>query len=176
METVHLAEFESPLGPLRILCTARGVAYLELPHANGRGLAGWLSRHAPDAKIVEAFAPNRAAVAQVVEYLAGKRTGFALPLDLRGTPFQKKVWQELLRIPYGETRSYHEVAHAIGEPSAARAVGGASGANPVALIVPCHRVVAARGLGGYAGGLALKRHLLALERTRATAPRQGRFL
>ena len=176
METVHLAEFESPIGPLRILSTAHGVAYLELPHANGRGLAGWLSRHAPDAKILEAFAPNRAAIAQVGEYLGAKRTGFALPLDLRGTPFQQKVWQELLRIPYGETRSYHEVARAIGEPLGARAVGGASGANPVALIVPCHRVVAARGLGGYAGGLALKRRLLALERARAVAQRQGSLL
>jgi O-6-methylguanine DNA methyltransferase len=176
MEAVHLAEFESPLGPLRLLSTASGVAYLELPHANGRGLAGWLSRNAPEAKTVEAFAPNRAAIAQVLEYLEGKRTAFTLPLDLRGTPFQREVWQELLRIPYGETRSYHEVARAIGEPLACRAVGGANSANPLALIVPCHRVVASHGLGGYAGGLALKRRLLTLERNRAAASKQGRLL
>ncbi|HME68550.1 MAG TPA: methylated-DNA--[protein]-cysteine S-methyltransferase [Myxococcota bacterium] len=176
METVHLAEFESPIGPLRILSTSCGIAYLELPHANGRGLAGWLSRHAPEAKTVEAFAPNRAAIAQVLEYLEGKRTDFALPLDLRGTPFQREVWRELLCIPYGETRSYHEVARAIGEPLASRAVGGANGANPVALIVPCHRVVASDGLAGYAGGLVLKRRLLALERNRAAASKQGRLL
>ena len=176
METVHQAEFESPIGSLRILSTARGVAYLELPHANGRGLAGWLSRHAPDAKTVQAFAPNRAAIAQVLEYLEAKRTAFALPLDLRGTPFQLQVWRELLRIPYGETRSYHDVARAIGEPLASRAVGGANGANPLALIVPCHRVVASAGLGGYAGGLVLKRRLLALERNSAAASTQGRLL
>ncbi len=176
METVHRAEFESPLGPLRILSTARGVAYLELPHASGRGLAGWLAKHAPEAKTVEAFAPNRAAIAQVLEYLEGKRTAFALPLDLRGTPFQQQVWQELLRIPYGETRSYGEVACAIGKPLCFRAVGGANGANPVALVVPCHRVVASHGLGGYGGGLALKRRLLALERNGAAASKQGRLL
>ena len=176
MEAVHLAEFESPIGPLRILSTARGVAYLELPHANGRGLAGWLSRHAPGAKTVQAFAPNRAAIAQVLEYLEAKRTAFALPLDLRGTPFQLQVWRELLRIPYGETCSYHDVARAIGDPLASRAVGGANGANPLALIVPCHRVVASNGLGGYAGGLVLKRRLLALERNGAAASSQGRLL
>jgi len=176
METVHLAEFESPLGALRILSTAQGVAYLELPHANGRGLAGWLSRNAPKAEIVESFAANRAAIAQVLEYLDGKRTAFVTPLDLRGTPFQLKVWRELLRIPYGETRSYHEVAHAVGEPLASRAVGGASGANPVALIVPCHRVVASNGLGGYGGGLAQKRRLLALERNGTAVSKQGRLL
>jgi O-6-methylguanine DNA methyltransferase len=175
METFHLAEFESPIGALRLLSTASGVAYLELPHANGRGLAGWLSRHAQHAKTVEAFAPNRTAILQVLEYLGGKRTCFALPLDLRGTPFQRAVWRELLRIPYGETRTYQAIARAVGEPQAARAVGGANGANPLALIVPCHRVVASQGLGGYGGGLALKRRLLALERN-PTAPEQGRLL
>ena len=176
METLHLAGFESPIGPLRVLSTNGGVAYLELPHANGRGLAGWLSRQAPGAKTVEAFAPNRTAITQVLEYLEGKRTHFTLPLDLRGTRFQRAVWAELLRIPYGETRSYQAIAQAIGEPGASRAVGGANGANPVALIVPCHRVVASHGLGGYGGGLALKRHLLALERNRLATPKQGRLL
>jgi len=176
METVHLGEFESPIGPLRILSTARGLAYLELPHANGRGLAGWLSRYAPGAKPVPAFAPNRAAIAQVLEYLEGKRTVFGLPLDLRGTPFQLDVWRELLGIPYGETRSYGQVARAIGQPLACRAVGAANGANPLPLVVPCHRVVASHGLGGYGGGLALKRRLLALERSTGAAPRQGRLL
>jgi len=176
MDTVHLSEFESPIGALRVLSTASGVAYLELPHASGRGLAGWLSRNAPTAKAVEGFAPNRAAIAQVLEYLDGKRTSFTLPLDLRGTPFQLAVWRELLRIPYGETRSYHDVARAIGLPRASRAVGGASGANPLALIVPCHRVVASTGLGGYGGGIAQKRRLLALERNAFAVSRQGRLL
>jgi O-6-methylguanine DNA methyltransferase len=179
MGDVHsaaIAELESPIGPLRILSTESGLAYLELPHANGRGLAGWLARNAPGVRPTLAFAPNRAAAVQVAEYLEGKRERFELPLDLRGTPFQLRVWGELLRIPYGETRSYADVARAIGEPGAPRAVGAANGANPVALVVPCHRVVATHGLGGYGGGLPLKRQLLALERGRMARPEQGRLL
>jgi methylated-DNA-[protein]-cysteine S-methyltransferase len=87
-----------------------------------------------------------------------------LPLDLRGTEFQRRVWDALLAIPFGKTRTYAEVARAIAEPAAVRAVGAANGANPCAIVVPCHRVVASGGkLGGYGGGLPLKRRLLALE-------------
>ena len=90
---------------------------------------------------------------------------FDLPLDLAGTEFQRGVWLELTRIPYGETRSYQQMACAIGSPKAVRAVGAANGANPVAIVVPCHRVIGASGkLVGYGGGLPLKRRLLALER------------
>ena len=91
---------------------------------------------------------------------------FDLALDLRGTPFQREVWAALLDIPYGETRSYVEVGRAVGRPRASRAVGGANNANPIALVVPCHRVIAADGsLGGYGGGLELKARLLAMERS-----------
>jgi O-6-methylguanine DNA methyltransferase len=179
MGDVHsaaIAEFESPIGVLRVLSTESGLAYLELPHANGRGLAGWLARNAPGVRPTQAFAPNRAVIAQIVEYLEGKRDRFELPLDLRGTPFQLRVWRELQRIPYGETRSYGDVARAIGEPGAVRPVGAANGANPVALVVPCHRVVATHGLGGYGGGLPLKRQLLALERGRTARPEHGELL
>ena len=101
---------------------------------------------------------------QLNEYFAGKRSRFEVPLDLRGTPFQEKVWRALLDIPYGETRTYAQIAAQIGSPSAVRAVGAANGANPVAIIVPCHRVVATGGgLGGYGGGLEIKKRLLALE-------------
>ena len=105
-------------------------------------------------------------VAQVLEYLEGKRRSFDLPLDLHATPFQRAVYDELLRIPYGEKRSYADVARAIGKPRAVRAVGAANGANPIPLVVPCHRVIASDGhLGGYGGGLPLKKHLLAMEAT-----------
>jgi methylated-DNA-[protein]-cysteine S-methyltransferase len=167
MERVHTAEFETPVGSMLCATTERGLAYLRLPRASGRGFAGWLRRHAAGAEIATGFAPNKVAVQQILEYLDGKRTAFELALDLRGTDFQRRVWDELLAIPYGETRTYAELARALGDPAAARAVGTANGANPIALIVPCHRVVATGGkLGGYGGGLPLKRRLLALEHAR----------
>lgn len=166
METVHTAEFESPIGELRIASTEAGIAYLGLPRSGGRGFAGWLSRSVPGARRNAAFAPNRDAIRQVLEYLDGKRTLFDVPLDLRGTPFQCAVWQALLAIPYGETRSYAEIARGVDNPGAVRAVGTANGANPVPLIVPCHRVIQSGGkLGGYGGGLDLKRRLLAMEQS-----------
>jgi len=143
--------------------SSRGLAYLELPHASGRGFGGFLRRI--DAHSTEGWSPNRAAALQVCEYLEGKRRDFDLNLDLRGTEFQLSVWDELCRIPFGTTLSYQEVARAIGRPAAVRAVGTANGANPLPLVVPCHRVVATGGkLGGYGGGLDLKRRLLAMER------------
>jgi methylated-DNA-[protein]-cysteine S-methyltransferase len=106
----------------------------------------------------EAFA---AAGEQLDQYFAGERRDFDLPLDLRGTPFQRRVWQALLTIPYGETRSYGELAAQIGRPDRPRAVGAANGRNPVSIVVPCHRVIGSDGgLTGYGGGLARKRWLL----------------
>lgn len=105
-----------------------------------------------------------AAAEQLGAYFAGKRTAFDLPLDFRGTHFQKRVWAALLTIPFGETRSYGEIARAIGQPTASRAVGAANGRNPISIIAPCHRVIGANGLlTGFAGGIEAKRLLLALE-------------
>ena len=104
------------------------------------------------------------------EYFNGCRVDFEVPLDLRGTPFQLDVWNALREIPFGQTRTYAEIGRAVGRPRAARAVGTANASNPIPLIVPCHRVIAAGGkLGGYAGGLAIKRRLLALESEAARA-------
>ncbi|MCI8332056.1 MAG: methylated-DNA--[protein]-cysteine S-methyltransferase [Clostridiales bacterium] len=100
---------------------------------------------------------------QIREYLAGCRREFDLPLRPSGTPFQQRVWSALLNIPYGEVRTYTEIAAAIGSPRAARPVGSACGANPLFLLVPCHRVVAKHGIGGYGGDVARKRQLLLLE-------------
>ena len=105
---------------------------------------------------------------QLTEYFAGERTSFDLPLRPAGAPFQLRVWDALLRIPYGETASYGELARELGHPTAARAVGAANGRNPIAIVVPCHRVIGANGsLTGYAGGLECKRALLDLEVGRA---------
>ncbi len=107
---------------------------------------------------------EREVIRQFDEYFAGERQEFDLPFFATGTPFQLMVWEELLRIPYGKTMSYGEMAELIGKPHAARAVGNALGANPISIIIPCHRVIASGGtLGGFAGGLPLKRYLLALE-------------
>jgi methylated-DNA-[protein]-cysteine S-methyltransferase len=107
---------------------------------------------------------------QLTEYFNGKRTTFELPIHLRGTPFQKRVWQQLLRIPYGCTRSYGHLAVAIGNGFASRAVGLANSKNPLSIIVPCHRVIGASGkLTGFAGGLEIKERLLKLEGARGRA-------
>jgi len=107
----------------------------------------------------------RQAAAQIAEYFAGKRKAFDLPLALHGTPFQLSVWRALQAIPIGETRSYLDIAAAVGNPRATRAVGMANNRNPVAIVVPCHRVIGRDGsLVGYAGGLPAKRYLLELER------------
>ena len=101
---------------------------------------------------------------QLDEYFAGKRTTFDVPLAMRGTPFQLGVWRALQRIPYGETRTYAGIAQEIGRPSATRAVGAANGANPIPIIVPCHRVIGTNGsLTGFGGGIDVKRRLLELE-------------
>ena len=172
METVRIAEFEAPIGWMRLASTEKGLCRVELPGSCGRGFAGWLRAHVPEAEVVEDEGANRSARKQILEYLAGERLRFELALDLRATPFQLAVYEELLAIPYGETRSYAEVARAIGKPRAVRATGAANGANPIPLVVPCHRVIAADGsLGGFGGGLPLKRRLLAMERSRVPGER-----
>lgn len=103
--------------------------------------------------------------AQLAEYFAGQRRSFDLPLRYAGTPFQRAVWEALLAIPYGETRTYGQLAHLLGRPNAARAVGGACHVNPICILIPCHRVVGAGGtLTGFAGGIEVKRSLLEMER------------
>ncbi len=175
MDVIHTAEFESPIGSLRIASTSTGLAYIQLPHANGRGFDGWRTRHAPSAVVAQGFEPNRTCIAQLLEFLEGKREAFDLALDLRGTDFQVAVYEEVARIPFGETCTYKGIADAIGRPTATRAVGAANGANPVSLVVPCHRVIATSGhLQGYSGGLELKARLLAMERGLKSG--QGRLL
>ena len=171
---LFVAEFDTRFGTLRVASTEQGLAYVQLSRAAGRGFAGWCKRHAPEAKVREAWKPNQTAIRQITQYLEGKCFDFDLPLDLRATDFQRRVYDALLDVPYGETRTYAQIAKAIGQPKAVRAVGTANGANPLSLVVPCHRIVATGGkLGGYAGGLRMKKQLLAMERSR---PREGSLL
>lgn len=144
---------DSPIGGLRVHVSAGLVTAIDFGASSPRG-----SRTSD--RLLDR------AEHQLAEYFAGKRTGFDLPLASDGTEFQKKVWSELLRIPYGETASYGEIARRLGyEPGISRAVGAANGANPIPIVVPCHRVIGADGsLTGYAGGIDRKRTLLELER------------
>jgi O-6-methylguanine DNA methyltransferase len=180
VDVFHTADFDSPIGSLRVVCSEQGLVYLQLPHQSGRGFDGWRTHHAADARVERGFEPNRPYVGQLLEFLDGKRREFELPLDLRGTDFQLAVYREVERIPFGESRSYAEVAAAVGRPRATRAVGAANGANPIPLVIPCHRVIGSRGqLQGYGGGLDLKARLLAMERggqPRTPGPGQGQLL
>jgi methylated-DNA-[protein]-cysteine S-methyltransferase len=149
--------FQSPIG--RLLLTSDGTAltglYME-PSRKAQSTDGWTE----DA----AGAPLSLALRQLSEYFAGTRREFDLPLRMRGTVFQQRVWRELTEIPYGRTWSYGELAKRIDNPSASRAVGLANGSNPISIVVPCHRVIGADGsLTGYGGGLERKRWLLAHE-------------
>ena len=138
---------------LRLIASRSGIRGVEFGHS--RPLAAQADPGNP--LLIEAERQLRA-------YFAGALRRFQIPLDLQGTPFQMQVWRELERIPFGETRSYSQLARAVGSPRAVRAVGAANGANPAAIVVPCHRVIGSSGrLVGYGGGLPLKRRLLELE-------------
>src|SRR4051794_31263728 len=156
--TMRYSTLATPIGDLLLTADDDGaLTALHLP--NRHGDTSGLQRDD------EHLGPARA---QLTEYFAGERTAFDLPLRPIGAPFQLRVWEALLEIPYGETTSYGELARRIGAPGAARAVGAANGANPLAIVVPCHRVIGASGaLTGYGGGLECKRALLDLEAGRA---------
>lgn len=146
---------DSPIGPLTLAGRDRRLTHLLMDHhAHAPDPTGWIRDDA-------AFG---AAAAELTAYFAGELTEFDLDLELTGTAFQRRVWAALQTIPYGETRSYRQLATAIGAPSASRAVGLANGRNPISIIVPCHRVIGTSGsLTGYGGGIDRKRALLDLE-------------
>ena len=149
----------SPVGTLTLVATDDALVAIRWEGEDDARARVPIPAHAPDHAIL------RVAEAQLSEYFAGERRVFGLTLAPRGTPFQLAVWQALLAIPFGETRSYRDIAHAIGQPSATRAVGAANGRNPLPIVAPCHRVIGADGsLTGFGGGLANKRWLLDHER------------
>ncbi len=154
--------FDSPLGTVLIAATDKGLCSVKLGD-DAAHLKTLLAEEFSAAEIVQG--ELKELKARILAFIGGEASLARLPLDIRGTVFQRRVWDELRRIPRGETRTYSEIARAIGAPDAVRAVGSACGANPVALAVPCHRAVRTDGgLGGYAWGLARKKKLLALEK------------
>jgi methylated-DNA-[protein]-cysteine S-methyltransferase len=149
---------QSPVGTLTLVASEKGLAAILWP--NDRPHRVPLNIEAEDNDHPVLVETER----QLREYFAGRRRQFTLPLDVAGTAFQRKVWEALMTIPFGEKRSYGEVAAQIGSPGAARAVGAASGRNPVSIVTPCHRVVGSNGaLTGFAGGLDVKTKLLSYE-------------
>jgi methylated-DNA-[protein]-cysteine S-methyltransferase len=156
--TLSYKTIASPVGELKLVASDAGlVAILWENDDPARVRLGMMAEAAEHPVLVRAEE-------QLREYFAGNRTHFDVPLDFRGTGFQKSVWAELLAIPFGETRSYGQIAAKLGRPSASRAVGAANGRNPISIIAPCHRVVGSTGkLTGFAGGLEAKAYLLGLE-------------
>jgi O-6-methylguanine DNA methyltransferase len=171
METLHCTTMQSVIGPLFLAASAQGLVALEfdarLPgqqsiRPNPRDLRS--EKEKKGFKFEESPPLLQSYVSELEEYFAGKRREFTFPLDPRGTDFQQACWRALLAIPYGETRTYADIARAVGKPNAFRAVGMANNRNPIAIVVPCHRVIASDGtLCGYGGGLDVKRQLLELE-------------
>jgi methylated-DNA-[protein]-cysteine S-methyltransferase len=160
MERMYFARMKrTPVGPLVLGAGERGLALLEFDRGKFPSTA-WTK------KVEWVESPERLAkyVREMEAYFAGKRREFTFEVELRGTEFQKNCWEALLRIPYGETKSYAEIAKEVGCPQGFRAVGMANHDNPVAIVVPCHRVITTAGtLGGYGGGLPAKKWLLQLE-------------
>ena len=157
--TYSYKKIDSPVGELKLVASDKGVAAILWENDNpDRVPLGPL--------MVESENPIlRETERQLGAYFAGKLQTFTVPLDFKGTAFQRRVWEALLTIPFGETRSYGEIARQIGNPSASRAVGAANGKNPISIIAPCHRVIGSTGeLTGFAGGLEAKERLLGLER------------
>ena len=164
-ETITWAAMKSRIGTIRVAATPRGVCKIALGKETAQDFIGWLERYV-------GLAPHKSermgivalALDQIEEYLNGVRREFDLPLDLRGTEFQRRMWSTVAAIPYGQTRTYADIARTMGKPLAVRAVGAANGANPLPLVVPCHRVLGSDGsLTGYGGGLDVKQKLLEME-------------
>lgn len=158
-ETIRYAMLDTPLGQMLVAATAKGICRLTFDEDEAA-----LRRRFPNANILPADAAMASLIGGVLQAIETPSAMPDLPIDVAGTAFQEKVWTELRKIPPGETRSYADIAAAVGQPGAVRAVGTANGSNPVAVLVPCHRVIRSDGtLGGYAGGLDRKKKLLAAE-------------
>jgi len=161
MREIFTAHLESPIGWVEIQAVRQGILSLNFVEKVAPGRRPGVDASGRPEVL-------KAGLAQIGEYFRGARTSFSLPLALEGTDFQMSVWKALLRVPYGETASYRDLAAAVGNAKATRAVGGANHRNPVSIIVPCHRVIGSDGrLTGYGGGLWRKEWLLEHERKRA---------
>ncbi|SDL86305.1 methylated-DNA--[protein]-cysteine S-methyltransferase [Sediminibacillus halophilus] len=165
-QTIYYSLFEDEKWKLYLAATEKGLCYVGSPDKSFNEMKGWKDKRLPQAILQEnnqVLAPYKQ---ELSDYFNGRRKVFTFPIDLHGTAFQKAVWEELGRIPYGETYTYGQVAELIGRPKAVRAVAAAIGANPVMIPIPCHRVIGKNGkLTGFRGGLEMKQALLRLEQS-----------
>ncbi|HEU5141080.1 MAG TPA: methylated-DNA--[protein]-cysteine S-methyltransferase [Bacillales bacterium] len=166
--SIFYGETDSPIGPLTIVSTPKGVCKLEFGNVEESmpNIQAWTRKHFLKSRIVRDEEQVAPVINELDEYFQGERFSFDLPLILRGTPFQRQVWETLKEIPHGETRSYKQVAQQMKAGKAVRAVGNANNKNPLPILIPCHRVIGSNGsLVGYGGGVDKKQYLLEIERT-----------
>ncbi|MFH1852923.1 MAG: methylated-DNA--[protein]-cysteine S-methyltransferase [Candidatus Neomarinimicrobiota bacterium] len=160
---IAYTEIESPIGRITLARSTAGLCYLALPGLAER-LQPFITHHFPGERLTENQTALQVEIAQLGEYFAGTRRSFKLALDLQTASFFRLALAEVAKVPYGTTVSYGEIARRLGRPKAVRAVGGANAANPLPIVIPCHRILAGDGrLNGYAGGLEMKAQLLRLE-------------
>lgn len=173
MNQAYYSEYDSPIGLTIVVSCKTGICKISLPNTASKTVFTWINQY------YDSYEKKRTkiiddAIKELNQYFRRKRKKFSTPIQLHGTPFQKKVWKALQKISYGETTTYGEIAQQIKKPNAARAVGRAIGRNPIPIIVPCHRVIGAQGdLVGYGGGLPLKQKLLRLEKTLPPPSQKG---
>lgn len=164
---LYCTSFETIIGVIYVASSENGVCKISLTLESASEFRAWIKKHFDEHEIVENKLKNKDVIEQIKLYLARKLKKFELQIDLIGTDFQKKVWRETMKIPYGDTITYAMLARRIHKPNSYRAVANALGANPLPIIVPCHRVIASDGsLGGYTGGVKIKEFLLGLEGAR----------
>jgi methylated-DNA-[protein]-cysteine S-methyltransferase len=163
---IYYSDMETPIGHLTLAATKKGLCWMDFNHSDTvlRALERWSRQYFLTDQMQRDDLALQDVKDQLEQYFKAGRRDFTCEIDLMGTPFQKLVWNSLLEIPYGEVRTYKEVAQTIGAPKAVRAVGGANNKNNIPIIIPCHRVIGSNGaLVGYGGGLHIKEHLLELE-------------
>lgn len=161
---VYCTSFDSKIGLIYVASTEKGVCKISVPRQTKRDFFGWLDENFDDSEVVDNKSRNKEVIDQLTRYFNGKLAKFLCPIDLLGTPFQIRVWKELTKIPYGTTITYKQLAKRIGTSRGFQAVGRANAANPLPIIVPCHRVIGTDGsLVGYSSGIKTKEFLLKLE-------------
>ncbi len=163
MSVIYRMQTDSSIGELSLVSTEKGLSAIFFPSQTEDDVLQFINRYFEEEEVLEGGEHNQQTAEELSEYFAGNLKVFTVWLDLQSKGFPRQVHSQVAKIPYGKTRTYSQIAASLDKPKASRAVGSANGANTIPIIIPCHRVVAVKGLGGYAGGLDLKRALLTLE-------------